>query len=132
MLFRSYFDGKHDIALSLCIDGYLLFGKWMKRNGPSTTPILLQNYNLPPTIRTHMGNLLCVSIIPGPKQPLDWGSFLTPVDDKLATLAHGVVTYDCVAKCAFVLRAYLLFKLGDMQVINKVLGIQGHNSFAPC
>ena len=129
---HKYFDGKHDIALSLCIDGYLLFGKRMKRNGPSATPILLQNYNLPPTIRTHMGNLLCVGIIPGPKQPLDWGSFLAPVDDELATLAHGVVTYDCVAKCAFVLRAYLLFKLGDMQAINKVLGIRGHNSFAPC
>lgn len=129
---HKYFSGKHDIAFSLCLDGYLLFGKRMRRSGPSATPIVLQNYNLPPTIRIHMNNLICVGVIPGPKQPLDWGSFLVPVDDELAVLAHGLATYDSVEKEMFILRAYLLFKLGDMQAINKVLGIRGHNSFAPC
>ena len=30
------------------------------------------------------------------------------------------------------LQAYLLYELGDMVAINKVLGIRGHNTFAPC
>jgi hypothetical protein len=46
----KFFKGKHNIALSLCTDGYLLFGKCGQRNGPSATPIVLQIYNLPPNI----------------------------------------------------------------------------------
>jgi len=32
----------------------------------------------------------------------------------------------------FMLCAYLLYELGDMVAINKLLGIRGHNTFAPC
>jgi hypothetical protein len=131
---RSYkfFEGKHDIALSLCMDGYLIFGKRGRRNGPSATPIVLQVYNLPPNIRTHLDHLIPMGIIPGPNQPRDWGSYLAPVDDELVTLANGVPTYDCVDQELFMLRAYLLYELGDMVAINKILGIRGHNAFAPC
>jgi hypothetical protein len=120
---HKYFSGKHDIAFSLCTDGYLLFGKRSKRSGPSATPIILQVYNFPPTIRTHMIKLICLGVIPGPKPPRDWRSFLVPVDDELACLAHGLVTYDCVAKENFILHGYLLYELGDMVAINKMLGI---------
>lgn len=129
---HKYFSGEHDIAFSLCTDGYLLFGKRGKRSGPSATPIVLQIYNLPPTIRTHLQNLMCVGVIPGPKQPVDWGLFLAPVDDELALLAHGISTFNSLDRMMFLLRAYLLFKLGDMVAVNKILGIRGHNSFAPC
>ena len=58
----TYFSGEDDIALSICTDGHCVF--WRHRNGLSAMPILLQIYNLPPQIRTHLTNLIRVSIIP--------------------------------------------------------------------
>ncbi|KAJ6451859.1 hypothetical protein C8R47DRAFT_998287 [Mycena vitilis] len=49
---HHYFSGKHDIALGICLDSYLLFDR--RRKGPSATPILLENYNFRPEIRTHL------------------------------------------------------------------------------
>ena len=127
---HRHFSGYQDIALSLCTDGYLLFGR--QRKGPSATPILLQNYNLPPQIRTHLQHLICVGIIPGPRQPKDLESFLSPLDDEAAELAYGVNTFDAVEQVTFDLRAYFLFKLGDIIAIEKFLRIKGHNAIYPC
>jgi hypothetical protein len=110
----------------------LLFGKRGRRNGPSATPIVLQIYNLPPNIRPHLESVIPLGVIPGPNQPRDWGSYTAPVDDELVTLANGIPTYDCVDQQQFMLRAYLLYELGDMVAINKMHGIRGHNAFAPC
>lgn len=44
----KFFSGKHDIVFSLSVDGCLLFN--CRRSGPSATPILLMNLNLPPLI----------------------------------------------------------------------------------
>jgi hypothetical protein len=96
------------------------------------TPIVLQIYNLPPNIQTHLIRLISLGSIPGPNQPRDWGSYLAPIDDKLVDLANGIPTYDCINQQQFMLQAYLLYKLGDMQAINHILGICGHNVFAPC
>lgn len=64
-----YFSDQRDIALALALDGFLLFGR--RRSGPSAMPILLQNLNLPPEIRMHLEHLICVGVIPGPRQPKD-------------------------------------------------------------
>ena len=103
-----------------------------RRKGPSATPILIQNYNLPPQIRTHLRNLICVGIIPGPRQPKDLESFLSPLDDESAELAFGVKTFDTTAKTTFNLHAYILFKLGDIIAVEKFLQIKGHNGIHPC
>ncbi|KAH7911338.1 Transposase family tnp2-domain-containing protein, partial [Hygrophoropsis aurantiaca] len=129
-LSHRYFSDKRDIALSLCTDSYLLYKR--RRGGPSATPLLLQNYNLPPQIRTHLSNLLCVGIIPGPNQPKDLESFLAPLDDECADLAHGVETFDAQKRALFALHAYIIFKLGDIIAIEKYLGIKGHNAIFPC
>jgi len=125
-----YFSDRRDLALGLCLDAYLLFSR--NRGGPSATPILLENYNLDPHIRTQLKYLICVGIIPGPRQPKDVESFTAPLDNDLALLAHGVPTYDPLDNCHFPLRAYALFKLGDIIAIEKLLGIKGHNGFCPC
>ena len=124
----KYFSDKRDIALGLCIDGYLLYKQ--RRNGPSATPILLQIFNFPPRIRTHLENLLCVGIIP--KRPKMMSTFLTPVEDELATLANGVRTFDAVERAIFDLHAYLIQEQGDIVAIEKLLGIKGHNAYCPC
>lgn len=127
---HRHFSGPHDIALSLCTDGYLLFRR--RRKGPSATPILIQNYNLPPQIRTHLRNLICVGIIPGPKQPKDLESFLSPLDDEAAELAYGVKTFHAVEQMSFDLHGYFLFKLGDIVAVERFLNIKGHNAIYPC
>ena len=129
-LSHRYFSNPHDITLSLSTDSNLLNGQHC--NGPCTTPIVLQNYNLPPKYRTHFNSLLCVGVIPGPHQPKDLGSFLSPLDDKLGELACGVPTFDATTKCVFDLHAYNLFKLGDIVAIKKFLKIKGHNRIYPC
>lgn len=127
---HRYFSDPHDIALSLCTDSYLLFKR--RRKGPSATPILLQNYNLPPQIHTHLRNLICIGIIPGPKQPKDLESFLSPLDDESVELAYGVKTFNAIERSTFDLHAYVLFKLGDIIAIEKFLQIKGHNAIYPC
>ena len=127
---HKYFADPRDIAFALCTDAYLLYKR--HRRGPSATPILLQNYNLPPTIRTHLKHLLCISIIPGPHQPKDLRSFLAPLDDECAELAYGVSAFDARTRASFQLHAYIVLKLGDIIAIEKFLGIKGHNAIYPC
>jgi Transposase family tnp2 len=126
----KYFSGKRDIALAISVDGYLLFKR--QRKGPSATPILVQIYNLPPEIRTHHGNLICVGIIPGPHPPKDYASYLVPYDNECVELAYGVSTFDAVDRVNFSLRGYTILEHGDILAIEKLLGIKGHNAVHPC
>ena len=119
----TYFSHKHDLVLSLAVDGFLLFDR--KHAGPSATPIILQNLNLPPGIRTHFENIICVGVIPGPNQRKDLGSFLSPLDDECALLADGICTYDAQDEIEFSLHGYIMFKNGDILAIEKLLNIKG-------
>lgn len=125
---HKYFSGKYDVALGVCLDGYLLFKR--NRSGPSATPILLQNYSFPPEIRTHLEYLMCAGMIPG--TPKDVHSYLYPYDDELAELAVGVHTFDSLSKTEFQLRGYNILEMGDIIAIEKMLNIKGHNGYCPC
>ncbi|KAJ3536584.1 hypothetical protein NMY22_g5977 [Coprinellus aureogranulatus] len=128
---HTYFHNPQDVAFSVCTDGFLLFGR--KRRGPTATPILIQNYNLPPHLRTHFKHLICVGVIPGPKHPKDIASFRYPLEQECILLAgKGVVAYDASTKKNFRLRAYQIFELGDIIAIEASLGLKGHNSSCPC
>ena len=127
---HSFFSDQHDIAVSVCFDGYLLYNR--RRSGPSATPILLQNYNLHPSIRTHMSMLICLGVVPGPKGPRRLGSFLFPFDEECVRLAFGVPTFNCAAQEEFLLHAYNIFGLGDILAIEKFLRLKGHNGITPC
>jgi hypothetical protein len=48
--------------------------------------VLLINANLPPDQRVKKENLLITSIIPGPKAPKDFNSFMKPIVDELCLL----------------------------------------------
>jgi hypothetical protein len=127
---HKYFSGKHDIAFSVCFDGYLLYKR--RRGGPSATPILVQLYNLPPEIRTLISRTICLGVIPGPKGPKHVDTFLHPFEVECVELARGVRTFDCVAQTHFPLHAYNLFPHGDIIAIEKLLNIKGHNGKSPC
>ncbi|CAE6509981.1 unnamed protein product, partial [Rhizoctonia solani] len=83
------FDHPNDLALGLSTDGFTLFKR--HRRGHSTAwPIILINYNLHPSIRTRLENVLCVGVIPGPTQAKDLNSFLIPLLDELLQLEAGI------------------------------------------
>lgn len=129
-----FFDKPEDIALGLSTDGFTLLKR--RRRGRSTAwPLMLVNYNLDPTIRNRLENVLCVGVIPGPRQCKDLNSFLVPLVDELLELEGGVkcggfspegVGYD------FVFHAFILIVFGDIPALSKVLMMKGHNALTPC
>ncbi|KAJ7048297.1 hypothetical protein C8F01DRAFT_1267845 [Mycena amicta] len=125
---HEYFSGDDDIALGFCTDSYLLFNR--QRDGPSATPILLTNYNVPPHLRTHLEHLLCLGVLPN--NPVDLRSYMSLLDNELAQLAHGVHAHHAGNNASFLMRAYMLVGMGDMVAIYKVLNIKGANSASPC
>lgn len=127
---HRYFSNKHDIAFSICLDGYLLYKR--NRGGPSATPILLQIYNWPPEIRTQLGKCISLGVIPGPKGPKLIHTYLHEFEKERVLLAQGVKTFDCIEKEYFSLHAYCIFSLGDIIAIEKLLNIKGHNGKCPC
>ena len=123
----TYFCDGRDIAFGLSVDGYLLYKR--RRGGPSATPVILQNYNLPPQVRTHLENLICLSVIHKPK---DLGSFLVPFDEERVQLAMGVPTFDASDESLFDLHAFIILEHGDIVAIEEMLGLKGHNGYCPC
>ena len=125
---HKYFDMPTDIALGLSTDG---FGPFKSRK-QTCWPLILFNYNLPPSIRFHLEHVMCLGVIPGPTQPKELGTFLKPLIDELETLAEGVSAYDGINKRPFCLRAYLIACFGDMPAVAKLMCMKGHGSKVPC
>ncbi|CAE6417428.1 unnamed protein product, partial [Rhizoctonia solani] len=130
-----FFDDPRDIALGVSTDGFTLFKR--RRRGLSTAwPILIINYNLHPRIRNRLENVLCVGVIPGPKQCKDLNSYLVPLLDELLELEAGVTCTtppgpDGVGS-NFVFHAFLIMLFGDIPAVAKLLMMKGHNAFKPC
>jgi hypothetical protein len=125
---HCFFDGCRDIALGLSTDGYAPF----KRRAKTAWPLVIYNYNLPPDIRFQAENVLRLGVIPGPKKPVDFDSFIWPLVHELLMLEVGVESWDAVGKTMFPLRAYLILVFGDIPAISMVMRMKGHNGVCPC
>lgn len=123
-----FFEDDRELALGLSLDGMCPF----KRRKNSCWPIILINYGLPPEVRTHLHNIICTGVIPGPRSPKDLNSFLQPLIDELLELAKGVEAVDVLREELFVLRAHLIPIFGDIPAITKALDFIGHNGLYPC
>lgn len=124
----KFFSGKRDIALGLSSDGFAPF----KKRKHSAWPLIIFNYNLPPSIRFHLESIICIGVIPGPKAVKDIDTFLVPLVDELVALEDGVKTYDRSAHESFLLRAHLIKLFGDMPAMAKLMRMKGHNGLKPC
>ncbi|KAG8749984.1 hypothetical protein FRC11_010871, partial [Ceratobasidium sp. 423] len=83
------FDSPDDLPLGLATDRASIFKQ--RRHGQSTAmPIILINYTLHPSICTHLENVICVGVIPSPKQCKDLNSFLIPLVKELLELEEGI------------------------------------------
>jgi hypothetical protein len=125
---HRYFDDHRDIALGLSTDGFAPFNK----RKSTTWPIILFNYNLPPEIRFHVNQILALSVIPSPKKPQDFDSFLWPFLQELLCLARGVRSFDALKGSLFTLHAHLIVVFGDIPAVSMVMQMKGHNGASPC
>src|SRR5438477_2441425 len=98
---KGYFNNERTVALHFSTDGVQLF----LNSTQEVWPFLVLNFNLPPEERylLHHLNLMCkynsdnflpFSLCPGPSQPKDLDSFLTPSLNELKLLYNEVPAYD--------------------------------------
>ncbi|CDO71844.1 hypothetical protein BN946_scf184939.g68 [Trametes cinnabarina] len=125
---HQFFADRRDIALGLSSDG---FAPWRRRK-KTAWPIILYNYNLPPEIRFHKNNIIPLCVVPGPKKPKDFDSFLWPAVEELLRLAVGVPAFDSTSLSPFSLHAYLVLVSGDMPAVSMIMQMKGHNGLFPC
>ncbi|QRV77922.1 Transposase family tnp2 [Ceratobasidium sp. AG-Ba] len=125
---HQYFSFDTDIALGISTDG---FGPFKSRK-QSCWLLLVFNYNLHPSIRHRLENMLCLGVIPGPNSPKELHTFLQPFIDELQELGQGVAAYDGERERPFCLRGYLLACFGDMPAVAKLMQMKGHNGKYPC
>lgn len=123
-----FFSDDRDIALGISFDRFCPF----KRRKQTCWLIIAFNYNLPPEERFHLDNIICLGVIPGPKQAMDTNSFLVPLVDKMLALAQGITAFDGSAKRSFILHTYIILAFGDIPAVAKMMQMKGHNSCCPC
>ena len=125
---HKFFEDPREIALGLSTDGFAPF----KKRKHTCWPLIIFNYNLPPEIRFLIRHIICIGVIPGPKKPKDFDSFLWPLVEELLELMSGVRAFDITANAMFTLRAFLILVFGDMLAISMVMCMKGHNGIIPC
>lgn len=79
---NGFFNDKRDIAFTTSCDGYQIF----KQKTDDCWLFLMINNNLDPSLRVKKENLLVPFLIPGPKQPKDFNSFLRPFVNEMKEL----------------------------------------------
>ncbi|TFK59223.1 hypothetical protein BDN72DRAFT_736307, partial [Pluteus cervinus] len=80
----------------------------------------------PPEIRFHLEHIICVGVVPGPKKPKDFDSFLWPLVEELLKLAIGVTAFDITTSLGFTFHGYVVLGFGDMPAIAMVMCMKGH------
>ncbi|KAG9125491.1 hypothetical protein FRC07_007398 [Ceratobasidium sp. 392] len=125
---HRYFSKPTDVAFGLSTDG---FGPFKSRK-QTCWPLILFNYNLPPSIRTQLQHILCIGVIPGPNAPKELATYLEPLINELEDLARGIPAFDVIDGHTFALRAYLLAAFGDMPAAAKLMSMKGPNGKFPC
>lgn len=98
LLAEGYFSDKRDIAFTASCDGYQIF----RQRTDDCWVFLFLNNNLPQESRVKKENLMITLIVPGPRQPQDFNSFLHPLIQEMKTLqgnffVRNIYTFFCYA-----------------------------------
>ena len=86
--------------------------------------------NLPKTEHFKIDNMILVGIMPGPQEPKNCNSFLSPMVDDLKTLYHGV-SMRSYSNLLFI-RALLICVCCDLPATRKICGFQNYNAKLGC
>jgi hypothetical protein len=126
---HKFFADPRDVLLVMMTDGFQLF----KRAKQTAWPLILLNANLPPSERYHVNNVVCAGMVPGPKKPKNFNSFMAVVADELAVAAVGIVTFDALENAMFEMHAFAPYGTGDMPAAAAAFtGCKHHNAKHPC
>jgi hypothetical protein len=106
----TYFSQPRDALLLVLTDGFQVF----KRGKHTSWPLMFVNCNLNPADRFSVHTTLCGGVIPGPKKPKDFDSFLFPMVEEVMKGAVGVPAFDAFGNVGFPLRFYVPYGSGDM------------------
>ena len=132
--YRYFADGR-DISLTVSLDGFTFFetvGKQVNKTKYNTWLIIAIIDNLDPLVRTQRKNIMVLAVIPGPGSPKDLNSYLHWFKRDLYILSIGVLSWDAAKREWFLLRAFLLWLIGDMPAIAHIMNMKGHNGKRPC
>jgi len=86
LLDEGYFPDPRDVAFTASCDGYQIF----RQKTDDCWVFLFLNNNLSQELRVKKENLMITLIIPGPKQPQDFNSFLYPLIQEMKSL-QGII-----------------------------------------
>lgn len=131
----QYFSDERDLSLTLGLDGFSFYpsvGRKISQTQYNAWVLILIIDNLSSEIRTRRDNIMVLGIIPGPGNPKDLNSFLVWFRDELHCLSLGILSWDAYRDEWFLLRAYLLFVIGDMPAIAHMMMMKGHNGILGC
>lgn len=139
---KGLFQDLRDIAFKLSLDGVPIH---KSGKGRTITPILLQNLNLPPSLREKRRNVMVAMIIPGPSETPHLETFLFPLFREMKKLSVGVQAIDGDMKIKvadgvlpdtrpveFTLRAWIVLAIGDQKAINYLTQMRGAGSKQGC
>ncbi len=130
-LHHKFFSDPCDVALGILTDGFRIF-KQGHKGSPTCWPLIALNFNLPPTERVHLRNIIPIAIIPGPKSPRHMSSFLRPLIEECKQLAAGVHIYDVQHDECFDLHIYPISAHADMPAAKHLMELKGPNAYSPC
>src|SRR5258708_27085189 len=123
---HHFFSDIQDVTLGLMLDGFQIF-KAQRDRGTTCWPLITLNFNLPPEM-----HIIPLSIIPGPKAPKDFNSFLHPFIDECKKLSTGIWAFDSHKNKTFKLHLYLISVHSDMMAIKYVMNFKGPNGKSLC
>jgi len=86
---KGFFQDDRDVALTGSVDGYQIF----RQKTDDCWVVLMINANICPEERVKKENLMVTAIIPGPKEPKDFNSFMYPIIQNLKELEGNILLY---------------------------------------
>lgn len=126
---RKFFSDPRDVFVACMTDGFQIF----KRSQHTAWPLILVNMNLDPAIRYQWENILCLGLIPGPRKPKNFNSFMWVYAQEMEQAARGVSTYDAKSDSLFDLHVYGPLGSGDMPAVASAFCCtKNHNAKYPC
>ncbi|KIO28971.1 hypothetical protein M407DRAFT_71182 [Tulasnella calospora MUT 4182] len=83
--------------------------------------------------RSEWENVICIGLIPGPRKPKNFNSFMWVYSEELKHAARGVSTYDAEEDALFPLHIYAPLGSGDMPAVASAFSCtKNHNAKRPC
>ena len=119
-LFEGNRNNERATALQFALDGVQIDA--LRSN--EVWPLICLNLNLPPSLRFCEDNILPLGITPGPNDPVDIDSFISPMVDELQQLSEGVQYYDAYIDETFTLRVYIVICTSNTPAIAKLLSMK--------